>query len=81
MIAFGTNIGKFYFKQLPYDLYFASEVFEKIVLSIISDIQGNANSQYDVIVWVKTLAEHDNGLRKVLLRVRESGLKLYKNKC
>ena len=29
----------------------------------------------------KTLAEHDNRLQKVLLKVRESGLKLNKNKC
>ena len=29
----------------------------------------------------KTLAEHDNCLQKVLFKVRESGLKLNKNKC
>ena len=29
----------------------------------------------------KTLVEHDNRLRKVLLKVRDSGLKLNKNKC
>ena len=29
----------------------------------------------------KTLAEHDNRLQKVLLKVRESGLKLNQNKC
>ena len=33
------------------------------------------------MVWEKTLAEHDDCLRKVLLKVRESGLKLNKNKC
>ena len=32
------------------------------------------------MIWGKTLAEHDNRLRKVLLKVRESGLKLTKNK-
>ena len=81
MLTFGTTIGRFCFKQLPYGIHSASEVFQKTVPSIISDIQGSANSQDDIVIWGKTFAEHDNRLRKVLLKVRESSLKLNKNKC
>ena len=81
LLTFGTTIGRFHLKQLPYGIHSTSEVFLKTVSSIISDIQGSANSQDDIVMWVKTLAEHDNCLRKVLLKVRESGLKLNKNKC
>ena len=81
MLTFGTTIGRFCFKRLPYGIHSISEVFQKTVSSIISDIQGSANSQDDIVIWGKTLEEHDNRLRKVLLKVRESGLKLNKNKC
>ena len=81
LLTFGTTIGRFCFKRLPYGIHSASEVFQKTVSSIISDIQGSANSQDDIVIWGKTLEEHDNRLRKVLLKVRESGLKLNKNKC
>ena len=50
-------------------------------ISIISDVPGSANSQDDFVVWGKTLQEHDERLRKVFLKIRESGLKLYKSKC
>ena len=80
LLTSGTKIGRFYFKRLPYGIHSASEVFQKTVLSIISDIQGSANSQDDIAIWGKTLAEHDNRFRKVLLKLWESGLKLNKNK-
>ena len=81
LLTFGTTIGRFRFKRLPYGIHSASEVFQKTFLSIISDIQGSANSQDDIVISGKILAEHDNRLRKVLLKVRESGLKLDMNKC
>ena len=81
MLTFGTTIVRFCFKRSPYCINSASEVFQKTVSSVIFDIEGSANSQDDIVIWEKTLAEHDNRLRKVLLKVRESGLKLNKNKC
>ena len=81
LLTVGTTIGRFRFKRLPYGIHSASEVFQKTVSSIISDIQGSANSQDDIVISGKILAEHDNRLRKVLLKVRESGLKLDMNKC
>ena len=50
--------------------------FQKIILLRISDIHGGRNSQDDIVVWRKTLAEHGNRFRKALLKVIESGLKL-----
>ena len=75
-LAFGITILRFCFNRLRYSIHSASEVFQKTVSSIISDIQGNANSQDDIVIWGKTLAEHENHLRKILLKVRESGLEL-----
>ena len=81
MLTFGTTIVRFRFKRLPYGINSASKVFQKTVSSVVFDIEGSANSQDDIVIWEKTLAEHSNRLRKVLLKVRESGLRLNKNKC
>ena len=80
-MTFGTPSGRYRFKRLPYGIHSASEVFQREVTSIISDIPGSANSQDDFVVWGKTLQEHDERLRKVFLKIRESGLKLNKTKC
>ena len=80
MLTFGTTIVRFRFKRLPYGINSASKVFQKTVSSVVFDIEGSANSQDDIVIWEKTLAEHNNRLRKVLLKVRESGLRLNKNK-
>ena len=45
LLTFGTAIIRFYFKWLPYGIHSACKVFQKTVLSIISDIQDSANSQ------------------------------------
>ena len=37
-----TTIGRFCCKRLPYGIYSASEVFEKTISLIISDIQGSS---------------------------------------
>ena len=62
-------------------MHSASEDFQKTVSSIIFDIQCSANSEDDILIWEKTLAEDDNRLRKVLLKVSESSLILNKSKC
>jgi len=37
--------------------------------------------QDDIIVWGETQEQHDIRLREVLIRIRESGLKLNESKC
>ena len=81
LLTFGTPSGRYRFKRLPYRIHSASEVFQREITSIISDIPGSSNSLDGFVVWGKTLQEHDEGLRKVLLKIRESGLKLNKTKC
>ena len=81
LLTFGTTIVRFRFKRLPYGTHSTSKVFQKTVSAIISDIQGSANSQDDRVIWGKTLPGHENRLPKVLLKIRESDLKLNKIKC
>ena len=81
LLTFGTPSGRYRFKRLPYGIHSASEAFQREITSIILDITGSANSQDDFVVWGKTLQEHDERMRKVFLKIRESDLKLNKTKC
>ena len=53
LLTFGTSIGRFRFKRLPYGIHSTTVVFQKISSSIISDIQGSANSQDGIVIWEK----------------------------
>ena len=81
LLTFGTPSGRYCFKRLLYGIHSASDVFQSEVTSIISNIPGSANSQDDFVVWGITLQEHHERLRKVFLKIRESGLKLNKTNC
>ena len=81
LLMFGTPSGRYCFKRLPYRIHSASEVFQREVTVIILDLPDSANSQDDFVLWGKTLRELDECLRKVLLKIRESDLKLKKTKC
>ena len=59
LLAFGAPLGCYYFKRLPYGINSASEVFQQEITSIISDVPSSANSQDEIIVWSRTLAEHN----------------------
>ena len=48
---------------------------------IIEGIEGVANAQDDIIVWGDTKEVHDQRLHKVLSRIKDSGLKLNREKC
>jgi transposase InsO family protein len=81
LLTFNTPFGRHRFKRLPFGIHSAAEVFQKKISEIISDVQGTANDQDDIIVFGKDKEEHDEALKQVLDRVRESKLKLNKKKC
>ena len=81
LLTFNTPFGRHRFKRLPFGIHSAAEVFQKKISEIISDIDGAANDQDDIIVFGKDNEEHDEALQQVLDKVRESGLKLNKKKC
>ena len=73
--AFGTPLGCYRFKRLHFGIHSTSEVFQLDITSIISDVPGSANSQDDIIAWCRTLAEHNEPLSKVFLKIRKTKVK------
>ena len=74
-------LGRYCFQRLPDGIYSTSDVFQQEVTSITSYIHGSANSQNDITVWGRTLAEHNELLNKAFLKIRKGGLKLNNKKC
>ena len=50
LLAFSTSLERYHFKILPYGIFSASDIFQREVTSIISDVLGSGNSQDDIIV-------------------------------
>ena len=51
------------------------------IAEIIEGIEGVANVQDDIIVWGDTKEVHDQRLHEVLSRIKDSGLKVNREKC
>ena len=81
LLTFNTPFGRYRFKRLPFGIHSAADVLQKQIEEIISGIEGAANDQDDIIIFGKDKMQHDMTLKKVLDRVRQSGLKLNKKKC
>ena len=56
-------------------------MFQKIIHKHFGDLPGVVNYEDDLCIWSKTLEEHQERLRKVLLRARECDLRFNKRKC
>ena len=65
-LAFGTPLGRYCLERLPCGIHSASEVFQR---------------EITLIVWGRPLAEHNEHLNKVLLKIRKIGLQMNKNSC
>ena len=78
---FSTNVGLFRYKRLLFGVSSSSEVFQHTISQVLNGIPGVNNISDDIIVYGKTVAEHNNNLRAVISRLVENGLTLNKEKC
>lgn len=66
---------------VPYELASAPSAFQKKMAEILKDIPGVQNYLDDLIVYGKTLQEHDQNLHTFLQKLKEAGLVLNDNMC
>ncbi|VDI10628.1 Hypothetical predicted protein [Mytilus galloprovincialis] len=81
LCTFNTPFGRYRFARLPFGINSASEVFQKIVSEMVSDIEGAEAIIDDILIWGSDQKEHDMRLKQVLDRAREYNLKLSAGKC
>ena len=81
LTTFLTPFGRYRFKRLPMGINVAPEIYQRKMCELLEGIEGVLIFMDDIVVHGKSLEEHNNILEEVLKRIRESGLKLNKEKC
>ena len=81
--AFVCHMGLFQFRRMPFGLTNAPATFLRLMSQLFSGKEWEFVSVYidDVLIASQSMEEHVEHIRKVLLRLRESGLKLKPSKC
>ena len=81
--AFTCEMGLFEYLRLPFGLNTAPACFQRMMNVVLSEIIGNGCFVYidDIVIYGRTKEEHDQNLRRVLLRLREYGLRTKLSKC
>lgn len=81
--AFVCPLGFFEFNRLPQGVTNAPSTFQRLMEKCVGDLHLNEVLVFldDLIVFSKTLEEHEARLIKVLTRLKECGLKLSPDKC
>lgn len=80
LTTFNTPFGRFRFNVIPFGFVFAQEVFHRTVSELFADIPGCETDIDDILVWGKTLDEHDRNLKLTLDRVKAINMTLNKDK-
>ena len=69
---FVTNKVLFRYKRLMFGITSAPEKYQQVIQQIWNDCSGTVNISDDIIVYGSDTAEHDEKLKKVLTRLRDS---------
>lgn len=81
LTTFNSPFGCKRFTVIPFGVVFAQEVFHRSVNKKFFDIPGCETDIDDMLVWGRTIDEHDKNLKSVLNRVRKIDMTLNKEKC
>ena len=81
--AFSTKQRHWEYLRLPFGLKTAPATFQKMMNSVLSRLTGTRCFVYldDIVVYARSLAEHDVKLREALDRLRTYKLQLQPEKC
>jgi len=81
--AFSTRRGQWEFNRMPFGLCGAPATFQRIMNVILRDQVWRKCVIYldDVLIFGKTIKEHNERLEEVLKQFRVSGMKLSPHKC
>ena len=81
--AFGTRRGQYEFNRLPFGLCGAPATFQRLMHLILREENFEKCVIYldDILIYGRTINEHNERLRLVLNKIRQSGVKLSPTKC
>lgn len=81
--AFSTPTGHYEFLRMPFGLKGPPATFQRAMNRVLAGLQGNQCLVYldDIIIFGKTLIEHETNLNLVLNRLKENNLQIQTSKC
>ena len=80
LTTFQTCFGRYRFLRLPFGTCVSSEIFQKKLLEALDGLENVICIADDVIIHSRNHEDHDTHLTNFLLRCREKGIKLNKDK-
>ena len=81
LTTFNTPFGRYRFRRMPFGIHSAQEIFHKRVNRLFEDLDGIETDIDDVLVWGRTIEEHDKRLEAALDRAKMIGMTLNPDKC
>ena len=81
LTTFNTPFGRYRFLRMPFGIHSAQEVFHKRVNRLYEELEGVETDIDDILVWGKTIEEHDQRLQAALDRTKSIGMTLNPDKC
>ena len=76
-----THVGLRRYKRLNFGINSAAEIFQDVIHTCISGIQGAINVSDDIMIFGRDQASHNRALEEVFKRLRDNGSTLNKDKC
>ncbi|RWR98464.1 hypothetical protein B4U79_04942, partial [Dinothrombium tinctorium] len=80
LCTFTTIWGRYRFKRLPFGIKSAPEVFQQVINQIFQDLDGVITYIDDLLIWGRSLKEHDKRLKAVLERAKKESVVFNPNK-
>jgi hypothetical protein len=81
LTTFNTPFGRYRFLRMPFGIHSAQEIFHKRVNHLFEDLEGVETDIDDILVWERTIEEHDQRLKATLDRTKLIGMTLNPDKC
>ena len=76
-----THKGLFRVNRLAFGLACAPSIFQAVIEQVLLPVPQTQANLDDIVVTGSTLEEHLDHLRQVLLRMRNAGIRLRREKC
>ena len=80
-VTFITHLGLYCYTRLPFGVASSAAIFQKIMASVISGLQGVSGILDDLIIIGSKDERHLSNLESALERMSGMGIKLKKEKC
>ena len=79
--TFVSHKGLFRYKRLIFGVNCAAEMYQKTLQQVLQGLEGCRNISDDIVVFGKSVSEHNKHLELVLERLQANNLTLNKDKC